>query len=123
MRINTNTVWGRLSTAAAEAMKTEKKMAFLILAMIAAFLISWTPYAVVSLISATGHTNMIGPLGASIPAYFAKSSCIYNLIIYVLCFKKFRQKMFTLLPVYAKCLTSENPADPIAEVGDIVQPM
>ena len=118
MRINANTVWGRLSTAAAKAMKTEKKMAFLILAMIAAFLISWTPYAVVSLISATGYKNIIGPLAASIPAYFAKSSCIYNPIIYALLFKTFRQKMFSFFPLCGRCLASGNRTGPIAIVGE-----
>ena len=123
VRINADASWGRLSAAAVEAMKTEKKMAFLIWAMIAAFLIAWTPYALVSLISVTGHKDMIGPLVASIPAYFAKASCIYNPIIYVLTFKTFRQKMFTLFPVYGKCLPSENSGDPIAEIDEIVQPV
>ena len=121
MRINANTVWGRLSAAAAEAMKTEKKMAFLILAMIAVFLISWTPYAMVSLISATGHKDMIGALGASIPAYFAKSSCIYNPIIYVLLFKTFRQKMFSLFPVCGRCVAGGNRTGPIAEITGTIQ--
>ena len=113
VRINADTTWGRLSAAATEAIKTEKKMAFLFLAMIAAFLISWTPYAVVSLVSATGHKDMIGPLSASIPAYFAKSSCIYNPIIYILSFKTFRQKMLTLSPACGRYLTSENRIQPI----------
>ena len=60
MRINADAAWGRLSVAAVEAMKTEKKMAILIWAMIAGFLIAWTPYAVISLISATEHKDMIG---------------------------------------------------------------
>ena len=109
MRINAYTTWGRSSNAAAEALKTEKKMAFLILLMIAAFLISWTPYAVVSLISATGHKNIIGLLGESIPSYLAKSSCIYNPIIYALLFKPFRKNVFKLLPSSCcKCLVSGN---------------
>ena len=120
MRINANTVWGRSSAAAAEAMKTEKKMAFLILAMIAAFLVSWTPYAVVSLISATGHKHIIGTLGASIPSYFFKSSCIYNPIIYVLLFKTFRQKMFSLFPVCGRCLASINRISPMPVVGESI---
>ena len=110
VRINANTAWGRLSAAAAEAIKTEKKMAFLIWAMIAAFVVAWTPHAIVSLISATGHKDMIGPLSASIPAYFAKSSCIYNPIIYVLSFKTFWQKVMTLFAVCGTFLTSENRA-------------
>ena len=108
IRINAKTAWGGLSTEAAKALKMEKIMAFLILAMISAFLIAWTPYAVVSLISATGYKDMIGPLNASIPSYFSKSSCIYNPIIYVLVFKALRQKMSSLFPVSGSCLASGN---------------
>ena len=103
MRINANQIWGNLSATAAETLKTEKKMAGLVFIMIGAFLISWVPYAVVSLISATGNRHLIGPLGASVPAYIAKSSCIYNPILYFFMFKSCRIKMIAMFPSVACC--------------------
>ena len=102
MRINANNIWGNSSVAARNTLNIERKMVFLILVMIGAFLISWTPYAVVSLISATGNRRLIGPLVASISAYIAKSSCIYNPIIYVFMLKTFRRKMIAML-TSARC--------------------
>ena len=108
MRVNANNIWGNLSAAAVETLKTEKKMASLFLLMIMAYLVAWTPYAVVSLVAASGHKNKLGPLGESIPSYFAKTSCIYNPVIYVLFFKRFRQKLFTILPFCGSCLARRN---------------
>lgn len=48
----------------------------------AGFLIAWIPYAVVSVISAFGEPDSV-PIAASvIPTLLAKSSAMYNPIIY-----------------------------------------
>lgn len=50
---------------------------------VAAFTISWCPYAVFALIEQFGDPNIISPAMGVIPALIAKSSIWYNPIIYV----------------------------------------
>ena len=48
----------------------------------AAFLVTWIPYAVVSVVSAFGRPDSV-PIAASvIPTLLAKSSALYNPMIY-----------------------------------------
>lgn len=55
----------------------------MVIIMVAAFLFAWTPYAVVSLIVVFGRSDLINASAAAAPAILAKSSLIYNPIIYV----------------------------------------
>lgn len=48
------------------------------------FFAAWSPYAVVSMWAAFGHIENIPPLAFAMPAMFAKSSTIYNPIIYLM---------------------------------------
>ena len=92
-----DSMWGRMSHQAKMSLRSKRKMAILSFTMIVAFLIAWTPYATVSLISVFGKSYWIGPVTASVPAYFAKSSNVYNPVIYFLLFKQFRVKVLDLL--------------------------
>ncbi|KAM9323128.1 uncharacterized protein KZ484_021241 [Pholidichthys leucotaenia] len=55
------------------------------------FFAAWSPYAVVSMWAAFGHVENIPPLAFALPAMFAKSSTIYNPIIYLLLRPNFRR--------------------------------
>ena len=57
------------------------------------FLISWTPYALVSMYSAFIDSNDITPLVATLPAMFAKSSTVLSSIFYILSNKKILEKI------------------------------
>ncbi|KAM7379406.1 hypothetical protein PAMP_004960 [Pampus punctatissimus] len=71
------------------------------------FFMAWSPYAVVSMWAAFGHIENIPPLAFAMPALFAKSSTIYNPIIYLMLRPNFRRvirkNMSTLCHA---CLTS-----------------
>ncbi|XP_018603215.1 opsin 7, group member a [Scleropages formosus] len=58
------------------------------------FFTAWTPYAVVSMWAAFGHMDNIPPLAFAVPAMFAKSSTLYNPIIYLLLKPNFRNIVF-----------------------------
>uniref|UniRef100_A0A4W5KZ41 G-protein coupled receptors family 1 profile domain-containing protein n=1 Tax=Hucho hucho TaxID=62062 RepID=A0A4W5KZ41_9TELE len=58
------------------------------------FFAAWNPYAVVSMLAAFGHMDNIPPLAFAVPAMFAKSSTIYNPIIYLLLRPNFRRVMY-----------------------------
>lgn len=91
--------WGKMSHLTKQTLKSERKMAVLFFVMIMLFLVAWTPYSVVSLISASGRFSWIEPLAASAPAYLAKSSNLFNPVLYFLLFKRFRVKVLNLLGI------------------------
>ncbi|KAG0716054.1 Opsin-VA [Chionoecetes opilio] len=55
----------------------------MVLTMIVTFLIAWLPYAVLALRVTIYPYETIGPIASAAPAIFAKTSCIYNPVIYV----------------------------------------
>uniref|UniRef100_T1GU18 G-protein coupled receptors family 1 profile domain-containing protein n=1 Tax=Megaselia scalaris TaxID=36166 RepID=T1GU18_MEGSC len=62
--------------------RSEKRVTFMIGLMITTFLLAWTPYAIYALIEQFSSME-ISPNMEVIPAVFAKSSIVYNPIIYV----------------------------------------
>lgn len=78
------------------------------------FLAAWSPYAVVSMWAAFGPVDSIPPLAFAMPAMFAKSSTIYNPIIYLTLRPNIRRVMRrdlgTLCQACVKrCRCSEGP--------------
>ncbi|CAH1792180.1 unnamed protein product [Owenia fusiformis] len=91
----------------------EMKIAFMIGIMMGAFILSWSPYAIVSLWAAIGDSTSIPPLATVLPAVLAKSAIVWNPIIYVVMNKKFRAAMVKLLP--CSCLRQKKA--PVTEVN------
>ncbi|KAG5881211.1 hypothetical protein JTB14_037058 [Gonioctena quinquepunctata] len=71
--------------------KAEGRVAYMILLMIVAFLVAWSPYAILSLLVQFGDPSLISPAAGVAPALLAKSSICYNPIIYVGLNSQFRQ--------------------------------
>ncbi|XP_013400870.1 visual pigment-like receptor peropsin [Lingula anatina] len=71
--------------------KRQTKMLKMIIAMTVAFLLSWSPYAIVSLWAAFDDLRHIPPTSDVIPALLAKASVIWNPIIYVAMNQQFRE--------------------------------
>uniref|UniRef100_A0A3Q1HY07 G-protein coupled receptors family 1 profile domain-containing protein n=1 Tax=Anabas testudineus TaxID=64144 RepID=A0A3Q1HY07_ANATE len=63
------------------------------------FFVAWSPYAVVSMWAAFGYVENIPPVAFAVPAMFAKSSTIYNPIIYLMLRPNFRRVMWRDLGV------------------------
>lgn len=64
------------------------------------FFAAWSPYAIIALWAAFGSIDKIPPLAFAVPAVFAKSSTLYNPVIYLLLKPNFRNtiaKDFTVL--------------------------
>ncbi|XP_015238643.1 PREDICTED: opsin-5-like [Cyprinodon variegatus] len=69
------------------------------------FFAAWSPYAVVSMWAAFGEIEDIPPLAFAMPAMFAKSSTIYNPIIYLILRPNFRRIMYRDLgTLFQRCL-------------------
>ncbi|XP_051932646.1 parapinopsin-like [Hippocampus zosterae] len=71
--------------------KAELRVASMVIIMVLTFLISWMPYAGLSMLVVYNPHVVINPLVATVPVYLAKSSTVYNPIIYIYCNKQFRR--------------------------------
>ncbi|OON21721.1 7 transmembrane receptor, partial [Opisthorchis viverrini] len=59
--------------------------------LISMYLVAWGPYAVVTLLSVFGYRNHLTPIGTELPGLFAKTSALYNPIVYVVRNGSFRK--------------------------------
>ncbi|XP_056354572.1 opsin-3-like [Oenanthe melanoleuca] len=75
----------------------EQRILLMVLVMVLCFLLCWLPYAAVALIATFGQPGLITPAASIIPAILAKSSTIYNPIIYVFLNKQFYRCFVALL--------------------------
>lgn len=56
----------------------------MVIIMVIFFLICWLPYASVAFYIFTHQGSNFGPIFMTLPAFFAKSSSIYNPVIYIM---------------------------------------
>lgn len=66
-------------------------------ATIVAFLLSWSPYAIVSLAAAIKGRHVLTGGEAEIPELMAKASVIYNPIVYTIMNERFRRTLWVIL--------------------------
>lgn len=88
--------WGENNRVTQQTLKAERKMMWIIVAITAGYLFAWTPYALASVVAIV-NPNRISPIGATIPAYMAKSSACYNPTIYVFMYRKMRSRLYAIL--------------------------
>ncbi|KAL7401970.1 hypothetical protein ABVT39_007481 [Epinephelus coioides] len=69
----------------------------MVLAMIITFFVCWLPYTALSVVVVVDPELYIPPLVATMPMYFAKTSPVYNPIIYFLSNKQFRDAALEVL--------------------------
>uniref|UniRef100_A0A4W2C9I2 Rhodopsin n=1 Tax=Bos indicus x Bos taurus TaxID=30522 RepID=A0A4W2C9I2_BOBOX len=81
----------------ATTQKAEKEVTRMVIIMVIAFLICWLPYAGVAFYIFTHQGSDFGPIFMTIPAFFAKTSAVYNPVIYIMMNKQFRNCMVTTL--------------------------
>lgn len=63
--------------------KGELKVALMVILMVLTFLISWLPYAGLAMLVVYDPDVDIHPLVGTVPVYLAKSSTVYNPMIYI----------------------------------------
>ncbi|OQV14161.1 putative Rhodopsin, G0-coupled [Hypsibius exemplaris] len=78
------------SISAQSVSKTQANITRMVIVMVMAFLLAWMPYAIVSAVVLFGGSHLITAPIATLPAIFAKSSIIYNPIIYAIMNPQFR---------------------------------
>ncbi|XP_031563598.1 rhodopsin, G0-coupled-like [Actinia tenebrosa] len=77
--------------------RSQKKIVQMIGFSVAAFIFSWTPYCIVSVVSAIKGKNDLSPLEAEIPELMAKASVIYNPFVYTMMNARFRRSLKILV--------------------------
>ncbi|XP_068207444.1 rhodopsin, GQ-coupled-like [Palaemon carinicauda] len=77
----------------APARRNDLRTAQMVLTLILLFIISWSPYATVSLIGQFGDVRVLTPWVTTLPALFAKASVIYNPIVYGMSHPHFRSSL------------------------------
>ncbi|XP_030594005.1 opsin 4xb isoform X3 [Archocentrus centrarchus] len=76
-----------------KSIRSEWKLAKIAFVVIVVYVLSWSPYACVTLISWSGHANILSPYSKTVPAIIAKASTIYNPIIYAIIHNKYRMAL------------------------------
>ena len=95
--VNTTFQMGVYAMTMTQALlKKHRKSAFYFASVIAAYLLAWTPYAVVSLLTVLG--TMLNPIVVSSCAVFAKTSFFLNPVMYISFSPKFRRMMIQSIP-------------------------
>ncbi|XP_077571425.1 melanopsin-A-like isoform X1 [Stigmatopora nigra] len=89
-----------------KSIRSEWKLAKIAFVVIVVYVLSWSPYACVTLISWAGHANILSPYSKAVPAIIAKASTIYNPFIYAIVHNKYRM---TLAEKFS-CLWFLSPA-------------
>lgn len=69
----------------------EWRTAKTVLSLVMIFCVSWTPYAIISVIGQFGNQTTVTPLSSAIPGIFAKMSSFLNPIFYTLIHSKYRK--------------------------------
>nr|ASM47595.1 ciliary opsin [Platynereis dumerilii] len=88
--------------------KAEREVLKMTLLMVSLFMLAWSPYAVICMLASFGPKDLLHPVATVIPAMFAKSSTIYNPLIYVFMNKQFRRSLKVLLGMGVEDLNSES---------------
>ncbi|XP_055024727.2 opsin 7, group member d [Misgurnus anguillicaudatus] len=87
------------------------------------FLSAWSPYVVVAMWAAFGEPDQVPPLAFALAAIFAKSSTIYNPVIYLLFKPNFRKSLSRdTAQIRRRICSSPCKASPVPEGKDLYPP-
>lgn len=100
-------------------LRYEKKVAKMCFLMIFIFLIFWMPYIVICFMVVNGYGHLVTPTVSLVSYLFAKSSTVYNPIIYIIMIRKFRRSLFQLLCF--RLLRCQRPAKDLPANGSEMQ--
>ncbi|KAL4217354.1 7 transmembrane receptor (rhodopsin) [Mactra antiquata] len=81
--------------------------------VIVSFIVSWLPYAVVSLMEGYFHYDIarISPMLVQLPCLMAKTACIWNPIVYVCHNSRYRQayiQTFSFIKLFSEHLSMDS---------------
>ncbi|XP_053567475.1 parapinopsin-like [Bombina bombina] len=86
----------------------EHRVLVMVIVMVICFLLCWLPYGIMALIATFGKPGLITPSASIIPSILAKSSTVYNPVIYIFLNKQFFRCFIALLHCSNTPITSSN---------------
>ncbi|MBN3308507.1 OPSP protein, partial [Amia calva] len=78
---------GRIRKTAAR--RREYHILFMVITTVTCYMLCWLPYGVVALLATFGRPGIISPIASVVPSILAKSSTVFNPLIYILMNKQF----------------------------------
>ncbi|XP_026528411.1 melanopsin [Notechis scutatus] len=84
--------------SSSQSIKNEWKLAKVAFVAIVVYVVSWSPYACVTLIAWAGYARVLTPYSKSVPAVIAKASAIHNPIIYAIIHPSYRKTIRRAIP-------------------------
>ncbi|XP_032080481.1 melanopsin isoform X1 [Thamnophis elegans] len=84
--------------SSSHSIKNEWKLAKVAFVAIVVYVVSWSPYACVTLIAWAGYARVLTPYSKSVPAVIAKASAIHNPIIYAIIHPSYRKTIRRAIP-------------------------
>nr|ALG92545.1 parapinopsin-2 [Danio rerio]BAV78538.1 visible light sensitive parapinopsin [Danio rerio] len=102
------------------AARAEARVAWMVVMMVLAFLVSWLPYAALALTVVSKPEVQLAVLVKVLPIYMAKSSTVYNPLIYIYMNKQFQRYAIPFLMCGKDPWPSE---DDVSEVQTVVSPL
>ena len=97
MIINARKFTRRNSLMERDAIDSRRSIRKIVSIMLLSLIIAWSPYAIICLFQFFKPSSKIGGGAEVLIMLFAKSSTIFNPVIYVICYRDFRMKLKELL--------------------------
>ncbi|KAF3694709.1 Vertebrate ancient opsin [Channa argus] len=79
------------------ARRREYHILFMVLTTAACYMLCWMPYGVVAMMATFGPPGIISPVASVVPSLLAKSSTVFNPLIYILMNKQVSQRQIVLV--------------------------
>lgn len=70
-----------------------RRLAFVVIGIIAMWFVAWSPYAVVALLGVSGQNHLITPLISMVPALFCKTASCLDPYVYAVSLPRFRNEL------------------------------
>ncbi|XP_061664813.1 opsin-3-like isoform X4 [Syngnathoides biaculeatus] len=77
--------------------RREFHVLFMIIISMFCYLLCWMPYGIVAMMATFGQPGLISPVASVVPSILAKSSTVFNPVIYILMNKQFHRCFLILL--------------------------
>lgn len=66
------------------AEQRQGRVLLMVVSMVTVYLVCWMPYGVVAMIASFGRPGLVSPTASLVPSILAKTSTVFNPVIYVL---------------------------------------
>uniref|UniRef100_A0A8C9VL84 Teleost multiple tissue opsin 3b n=1 Tax=Scleropages formosus TaxID=113540 RepID=A0A8C9VL84_SCLFO len=87
------------------AQRRENHILAMVVCMVSCYMLCWMPYGVVALVATFGRADLITPVASIVPSILAKSSTVFNPIIYLLLNNQF----YRCFVAFLKCGAEVRP--------------